>query len=389
VAPRNWGGPLPERALSRLGAALRKYVDAGPDPEFFAPLDKLKDASFLSALELEAALDDISQMLESRSERHDSSSRIMGTLVESLADIRGILPIAQNVFRVVPAKTEEATSELISRFEAVEAASSHAASAASRILDKLGGGKTGGDSIQAVAKSTRRAIETERGAIDLIVSHNKMNAAKLQEMGKELESGIGIVNEINEINERSRLIAFNMAVEAARLGEGGRGIRVIVNELRSLNDRTTKFASEIVGLLKRFRDYNQALVNEITNSSEKLNGEVVAGMQTTNEAVESLIASASTTEELSSQIASASVEVQKNLDKVLEALQFQDISRQILEGGLSILQRARSLVAGTEALGGDLGDGQAARERLEVYKREFTAQAKTKDEKIAISEEIT
>jgi len=361
----------------------------GPDSPILVPLDKLRDASSLSAQELESALDTITQGLESLSGRHDSSGRVQEALIESLADIRGILPIAQNVFRVVPAKTEEATAELISRFGDVEAASSRAAAAACQILDKLENKDSGGNSVRAVAESTRRAIEIERKAIDLIVSNNKTNAAKLYEMGKELESGIGIVNEINEINERSRLIAFNMAVEAARLGEGGRGIRVIVNELRSLNDRTTKFASEIVSLLKRFRDYNKALVSEIAENSEKLNGEVVSGMQTTNDAVESLIVSASTMEELSGQIASSSVEVQKNLDKVLEVLQFQDISRQILEGGLSILQRAQSLAAGTESLGGDSGDGQATHARLEVYKREFTAQAKTKDEKIAISEEIT
>jgi methyl-accepting chemotaxis protein len=247
------------------------------------------------------------------------------------------------------------------------------------------GGETT-ESLNATAKKTKGAIEAERRAVSTIVSNNRDNARKLQAMGKELESGIELVQGIEEITERSRLIAFNMAVEAARIGEKGRGFRVIVNELRSLNDRTTDFSHQVASLLGRYRDYNATLVSEMAEHSERLSGEVLDVMRVAGDAVQSLIDSSSTTEDVSTRLAHLVVDIDHDLDGVLEALQFQDVTRQMLEGALHIIEdaerrlaRALPLAARTREL-----DGAAARRRLEELKREFIAQAKTKDEKAAI-----
>jgi len=306
---------------------------------------------------------------------------------EALEDARGVLPFARRVVAAVPARTEEATMALITRFEGVRELSARAAAASNEALAHIEGGDSSA-SFQTRAVRTKEAIEAERKAVSGIVANNRENARKLSAMSKDLESGIQLIQGIEEITERSRLIAFNMAVEAAHIGEKGRGFKVIVNELRSLNDRTVDFSRQVRDLLGRYREYNAALVAGMAEHSERLSGEVLDVMENAGGAVESLIESAATTEDLSSRLAGLVVEMDRDLDGVLEALQFQDVTRQMLEGAMSIIADAEERLGRTAPLLAGLGerDPQATEARLEAIRGAYVARAKTKDEKTAILE---
>jgi methyl-accepting chemotaxis protein len=187
-----------------------------------------------------------------------------------------------------------------------------------------------------------------------------------------------------------------MAVEAARAGEKGRGFRVIVVELQSLNDKTADFSRQIARLLIHFKEDNSALVSDMAGRTELLVGEAEKGMSAAEAAVESLIGAAGDTEAFARRISELALSIDKDLDKVLESLQFQDISRQMLEGALEILReigenveaaRSRLGAEGTVATGTLAASTLAEnRERLERLKREISARSKTQDERDAISE---
>jgi methyl-accepting chemotaxis protein len=306
---------------------------------------------------------------------------------EALEDALNVLPVARRVVGAVPAKTEEATMALITRFEGVRELSSRAAAASKEALSHIEGGDSSA-SFQTRAVQTKEAIEAERKAVSGIVANNRENARKLQAMSKDLESGIQLIQGIEEITERSRLIAFNMAVEAAHIGEKGRGFKVIVNELRSLNDRTVDFSRQVRDLLGRYREYNAALVAGMAEHSERLSGEVLDVMRNAGGAVESLIESAATTQDLSTRLAGLVVEMDRDLDGVLEALQFQDVTRQMLEGAMAIIADAEERLGRTAPLLAGLGerDQREAAARLEAIRGAYIARAKTKDEKTAIME---
>lgn len=307
--------------------------------------------------------------------------------VASFEDACMVLPLARRIVTAVPVKTEDATMALIERFEAVRELSARAAAASEEAIRHIEGDK-GSSSFKATAHNTKAAIEAESAAVASMVTNDKENARKLQTMSKELEAGIELITGIEEITERSRLIAFNMAVEAARIGEKGRGFRVIVNELHSLNDKTQEFSRRIAELLGRYRDYAAGLVIGMAENSEHLSVEVLDVMKVARGAVESLIDSAGSTEDLSARLAGLVVEVDRDLDGVLEALQFQDVTRQMLEGANHLIETAEARLSGAAALLGPAGggDSKAALARFEVLKRGFIAQAKTKDEKNAIME---
>ena len=307
--------------------------------------------------------------------------------IEAIEDAALILPLARRIVAAVPAKTEEATMALLERFEEARSLSAKAAEASSEAMRHLDGGE-GSESFQAKAHRTKDAIEAQRSAVASIVGNNRENARKLQTMSKELESGIELIKGIEEITERSRLIAFNMAVEAARIGEKGRGFKVIVNELRSLNDRTAEFSRQVATLLGRYREYNASLVAGMAEHSERLSGEVLDVMGVAEGAVVSLIDSSTTTQGLSAKLAGLVVEVDRDLDHVLEALQFQDITRQMLEGAIHVMNDAERRLKSAAPLLGLFGPRDRKNElaRLESMRRDLIAQAKTIDEKKALME---
>ncbi|MEI6873920.1 MAG: methyl-accepting chemotaxis protein, partial [Spirochaetota bacterium] len=210
--------------------------------------------------------------------------------LSAINDARRRLAFAKSIASSVPQKTEEAAFGLIERFESMRGNTSRAATSARDFKKSLTGGLgSGRASVAEQAEKTRDVIKAQRDAIAALTSHNKQGAKELRSMGKELESGLDLLKGIEEITERSRLIAFNMAVEAARIGEKGRGFRVIVGELRNLNDRTADFSRQVIELLGRFRDFNATIVAGLAEETEQVAHQVQGGMDASEGAVESLI----------------------------------------------------------------------------------------------------
>ena len=303
-----------------------------------------------------------------------------------LRDLGRRLAFARSIVGAVPTKTEEATFALLEKFTSVRDSSSRAAKAAKEA--RMGSTKGGAASVADTTERSRLAVQAEREAVAQMSAHNRKNVKNLKTMSLELESGIDLLKGIEEITERSRLIAFNMAVEAARIGDKGRGFRVIVGELRSLNERTAEFSRKVSELLGRFRDYNAALVTDMAEGSEVALKDVEKGMDAAESAVESLIGASDETDRFSREIAALAVEIDGSLDGILEALQFQDVTRQMIEGGIAVIEDAKADLETAIRLNDEImpESSSLARERFEAIRRDLIARSKTKDEKEAIME---
>jgi methyl-accepting chemotaxis protein len=234
--------------------------------------------------------------------------------------------------KAVPSMTEEAAFAVMEKFMVVREASSDAAEKARRLREEIA--DTSSDhSVQYTSERTRQAIRKERDAIKGLSRSIRENREHLAAMGAEIESGIDLLKNIEEITERSKLIAFNMSIEAARLGESGRGFKVIIGELHRLNEKTFDFSRRVADLLARFREYNTLveISSAVGRGSSRSSGD---GRGETS--VESLI-NASGRSRNSRRTASMSESIDHDLDGVLETLQFQDITRQMIEGAQGVL----------------------------------------------------
>jgi len=288
------------------------------------------------------------------------------------------------VLSKVSGETESAAFSLMERLLALRNQSEKASQSAATADGDLATSTT----IGTLADNAKATITRVRTALSEMRKHDKTAAAGLQALGKELTAGMELLAEIGEITERSRLIAFNMAIEAARIGSQGNGFKVIVGELRNLNDQTAVFSKRVSDLLGRFKKFNESLVEKSVKDSAIVAEEVERGIQDEEKAIESLLMISHACVDLSGDIEQVVISMNKDLDGILESLQFQDITRQMVEGVQFMVSEVRDEMNkriqpsdGSPALKPGLSQIKELRSRL-------LSLAHTKGEKEAIQEVI-
>ncbi len=111
----------------------------------------------------------------------------------------------------------------------------------------------------------------------------------IEKLGKQVEALTESAKKIMNIAELIEIIALNAYIEAARLGEQGRGFKVIADEVRRASVRTNELASEIIESIKDLHskfsaqidmqaNFDKSIANlerEQREFSEKLNKDLI------------------------------------------------------------------------------------------------------------------
>lgn len=94
------------------------------------------------------------------------------------------------------------------------------------------------------------------------------------ELENEIQGVNDLTNEIAKINEsiaqvarKIKMIGLNASIEAARLGESGRGFTIVANEIQHLSEHTTSTTSHVTSLNQRIEE---KLQTTISNSHKTL-----------------------------------------------------------------------------------------------------------------------
>ena len=73
-----------------------------------------------------------------------------------------------------------------------------------------------------------------------------------------------ILDSIKAISSQTRLIGLNAAIEAARIGEVGKGFGVVANEIRKLSGHSNDASKEIENTLSELQTDLQTITKEVT-----------------------------------------------------------------------------------------------------------------------------
>lgn len=165
-------------------------------------------------------------------------------------------------------------------------------------------------------------VHTSTASIELV--------ERMDQIREKVDSISFILDEINGIAGQTNLLALNAAIEAARAGEAGRGFAVVADEVRALSGRSSGFAENIRGLVQEVH----AAVHE---TEEALGRLAQRDMSITLESklqvehmMESLELGNQQIVQVVAQMSDISKQVDRQINTAVTALQFQDMSHQLL-----------------------------------------------------------
>ena len=94
---------------------------------------------------------------------------------------------------------------------------------------------------------SRRVDEISRAALDA-----RGISRLFEELAKKSRSIEKMTGQIQDVSDRTNILAINALIEAARAGSVGKGFRIIANEVRTLAGQTGNFAKEISETINEF-----------------------------------------------------------------------------------------------------------------------------------------
>jgi methyl-accepting chemotaxis protein len=168
-----------------------------------------------------------------------------------------------------------------------------------------GGRKTVDESIEGM----RRVQEQ----VELIAR----SIVKLAEHGQAIGE---IVATVNDLAERSNLLAVNAAIEAAKAGEQGKGFAVVAQEIKSLAEQSKQATAQVRTILGEI----QKSTNSAVLATEQGTKAVEAGARLSNqlgEAIRVLADSIAEASQAATQIAASAQQQLAGMDQVALAMQ--------------------------------------------------------------------
>ena len=226
--------------------------------------------------------------------------------------------------------TEDGSVKIIETLSKIQAQSDKLAQTLSSQEDKTSG-------ICADQKMRmQNNAQTVRNFFEYIASREKELKADAQKVRAVLEKVAdlsGLVQLIRAVAAKTNLLALNAAIEAARAGEAGRGFAVVADEVRKLSAQTQQATDCIDAAIAEVNSIVETNLQSIASDERIENEARQSNLIAKNlQSLDAIFADvAQYLHDSTSAAADAVRSVNADVYAALDAMQFQDISRQQLE----------------------------------------------------------
>ena len=198
------------------------------------------------------------------------------------------------------------------------------------------------DTTQMLHSFVDRTIEASKNAMGLA---DQMDAVKDQ-----VATTLRVVGGIEGISRQTKLLALNAAIEAARAGPAGRGFAVVANEVRMLSDRTSQFSQQIRADMDKI---DRSVRDAGTVIHRMASQDMVGALKNKQKAETAMVEILRVNQGIgrdAAEIDSLSAAMEAAVNQAVVALQFQDMSAQLIGHTIIRLDQADRLLGGFAAM---------------------------------------
>ncbi len=168
---------------------------------------------------------------------------------------------------------------------------------------------------------------------------------RLSEKGEEINS---ITTVINEITQKTNLLALNAAIIAAQAGEHGRSFAVVADEVRSLSQEAAFSTGAISQLIDEIQAFTGETVDHITSTRDLVGEGIVLG-EAVERSLKQILDSASLAMDMTHSIRKATQEVASSVQSVSVSIEeLGEMSSQVTLASREQAQGTRSIVQSIE-----------------------------------------
>ncbi len=239
--------------------------------------------------------------------------------------------------------TEQAANTISSSFQAVISKATLQAREAMELLEGTQGGASV-DTPQSLTDFIRVSDERLTKMADEVVRVADLSVQMVKELDgvqNRAQAIDGFLMDVEKLADQTSLLALNADIEAARVGEFGRGFSVVAQEVRRLSQRSHEFSDRIRQHLKAVKSGLDRTYGNMRNLSAadmehalKIKDDVVVltrSLEDKNRAVAETVG----------RINTISREIAQDVHNVVVSLQFHDITSQKLKGMLEPMDDLR------------------------------------------------
>jgi len=151
------------------------------------------------------------------------------------------------------AETAAAINETTTTVEEVRQAAQLSSEKARVVTDKA-------QLVVQIARDGEQAVDESAVAMGNIRQQMESIAQTIVHLSQQTQSIGGIIASVTDIADQSNLLAVNAAIEAARVGEAGKGFSVVAQEIRSLAEQSKQATAQVRTILNDIQTATNAAV---------------------------------------------------------------------------------------------------------------------------------